>query len=214
MTAATELAADSAPVLANGKGKHEPSPAAVINIDASSVAPAPATPPPVEDALLSGQHGEMAVDAEDDDEGEEDGRADAAGGGEAAAKKKKKKKNKSQRKKAAVEAAGGDVKAAGPAAANAGAAMAAAPASTTASGKQQTDPPTVPVSKLFPSGIYPEGQFQSYKDDNLWRETSVEKRQLERLQHDMINEVRHKPLAYHARFRCFYHQLAVTSADR
>jgi hypothetical protein len=31
---------------------------------------------------------------------------------------------------------------------------------------------------------------QSYKDDNLWRETSAEKRELDRLQWDMVNEVR------------------------
>lgn len=31
---------------------------------------------------------------------------------------------------------------------------------------------------------------QSYKDDNLWRETSAEKRELERLQWDGINDVR------------------------
>lgn len=37
---------------------------------------------------------------------------------------------------------------------------------------------------------FPEGEWQSYKDDNLWRETSAEKRELQRLQADMINDVR------------------------
>jgi hypothetical protein len=37
---------------------------------------------------------------------------------------------------------------------------------------------------------FPEGEWQSYKDDNLWRETSAEKRDLQRLQADMINDVR------------------------
>lgn len=43
---------------------------------------------------------------------------------------------------------------------------------------------------LFPEGKFPEGEWQSYKDDNLWRETSAEKRELERLNWDMINQVR------------------------
>ena len=53
----------------------------------------------------------------------------------------------------------------------------------------QTSPPTVPVSKLF-NNVFPEGEIQSYKDDNLWRETSEEKRELERLEKNMYNEVR------------------------
>ena len=53
----------------------------------------------------------------------------------------------------------------------------------------QTAPPSVPVSKLF-NGTYPEGEIQRYKDDNLWRETNEEKRELERLERNMYNEVR------------------------
>ena len=30
---------------------------------------------------------------------------------------------------------------------------------------QQTTPPTVPVKQLFPSGEFPEGERQSYKDE-------------------------------------------------
>jgi methionyl aminopeptidase len=70
-------------------------------------------------------------------------------------------------------------------------------ASTTTAGKKkkgkpktQTDPPSVPVADLFPSGQFPEGEWQSYKDDQRWRETSEEKRHLERLQNDMISDVR------------------------
>jgi methionyl aminopeptidase len=37
---------------------------------------------------------------------------------------------------------------------------------------------------------FPEGEWQSYKDDNLWRETSAEMREKDRLQADMINDVR------------------------
>ena len=31
--------------------------------------------------------------------------------------------------------------------------------------KQQTDPPTVPISELFPNANFPEGQILSYKDE-------------------------------------------------
>lgn len=55
---------------------------------------------------------------------------------------------------------------------------------------QQTDPPSIPVDELFPSGDFPEGEIQQYKDDNLWRTTSEEKRELERLQKPMYNSVR------------------------
>ncbi|KAM3714707.1 hypothetical protein ACJW31_01G354700 [Castanea mollissima] len=55
---------------------------------------------------------------------------------------------------------------------------------------KQTDPPSVPVTDLFPSGEFPEGEIQQYKDDNLWRTTSEEKRELERLEKPMYNSVR------------------------
>ncbi|CAH3196047.1 unnamed protein product [Porites evermanni] len=57
-------------------------------------------------------------------------------------------------------------------------------------GRQQTDPPTVPISELFPNGDFPEGQIMSYKDDNLWRETNEEKRALDRLHNDIYSDVR------------------------
>lgn len=31
--------------------------------------------------------------------------------------------------------------------------------------RQQTDPPTIPVIELFPSGEFPEGEIQQYKDE-------------------------------------------------
>ncbi|KAL1740798.1 methionine aminopeptidase 2-like protein [Schizophyllum fasciatum] len=46
---------------------------------------------------------------------------------------------------------------------------------------EQSEPPRVGLSKLFPSGIYPEGELQPYKDDNAYRTTSEEKRYLERI---------------------------------
>ncbi|KAF8323742.1 peptidase M24A, methionine aminopeptidase [Clavulina sp. PMI_390] len=44
----------------------------------------------------------------------------------------------------------------------------------------QSEPPRVGLSKLFPSGNYPEGEIQEYKDDNSFRTTSEEKRYIER----------------------------------
>lgn len=44
----------------------------------------------------------------------------------------------------------------------------------------QSEPPRVGLSKLFPSGVYPEGEIQEYKDDNAFRTTSEEKRYIER----------------------------------
>ncbi|KAF2325656.1 hypothetical protein GH714_032278 [Hevea brasiliensis] len=55
---------------------------------------------------------------------------------------------------------------------------------------QQTDPPSIPVIELFPSGEFPEGEIQQYKDDNLWRTTSEEKRELERLEKPIYDSVR------------------------
>ncbi|TRM66130.1 methionine aminopeptidase 2-like protein [Schizophyllum amplum] len=46
---------------------------------------------------------------------------------------------------------------------------------------EQSEPPRVGLSKLFPSGVYPEGELQPYKDDNSYRTTSEEKRYLERI---------------------------------
>lgn len=55
---------------------------------------------------------------------------------------------------------------------------------------EQTTPPTVPVKYLFPSGVFPEGERQSYNDDQRWRETNEEKRHMERIESDMINDIR------------------------
>ncbi|CAO3570578.1 unnamed protein product [Mortierella alpina] len=54
----------------------------------------------------------------------------------------------------------------------------------------QTEPPTIPVSKMFANQIYPEGEMQDYKEENLWRTTNEEKRYLERQMNDQYNEVR------------------------
>ncbi|EIW86952.1 peptidase M24A methionine aminopeptidase [Coniophora puteana RWD-64-598 SS2] len=49
---------------------------------------------------------------------------------------------------------------------------------------EQTEPPRIPISKLFPGGHYPEGESVPYKNDNTWRTTSEEKRHLERIQNE------------------------------
>ncbi|KAF9909967.1 Methionine aminopeptidase 2 [Lobosporangium transversale] len=54
----------------------------------------------------------------------------------------------------------------------------------------QTEPPTIPVSKIFSNKIYPEGEICDYKEDNLWRTTNEEKRYLERQNFDQYNDVR------------------------
>ncbi|TCD68297.1 Methionine aminopeptidase 2 [Steccherinum ochraceum] len=46
---------------------------------------------------------------------------------------------------------------------------------------QQSEPPRVGLTKLFPDGNYPEGELQDYKDDNAWRTTSEEKRYNEKM---------------------------------
>jgi methionyl aminopeptidase len=91
----------------------------------------------------------------------------------------------------------------------------------------QSDPPRVGLSKLFPSGIYPEGELQEYKDEygalslpmkksflshlfssNRWRTSSEEKRQQEKLEFEdpetTYNNIRkaaevHRQVRQHAR---------------
>ncbi|XP_023332799.1 methionine aminopeptidase 2 [Eurytemora carolleeae] len=62
-------------------------------------------------------------------------------------------------------------------------------------GKIQTDPPTLPISSLFPSGNYPEGQIMEHPiaaDDQKAKDrfSSEEARAIDRLQLDMYNDVR------------------------
>jgi len=57
-------------------------------------------------------------------------------------------------------------------------------------GTKQTTPPTVPVLEQFPSGELPLGEVCEYLDDNRYRTTSEEKRELERLYNVSYQEVR------------------------
>lgn len=168
-----------------------------IATEATAAKPAEvADPPGASDATSeNGQHATSAIPQAKDVNGEE---ADAASGSDddeepgvesgatgAAKKKKKKKKKKSK----SAGAANGDDAAAG---ATGGAAAVPARSRPLAPGqmKPQTEPPSIPVRLLFKDQVFPQGEMQSYKDDNLWRETSAEMRERERLHSDMVNSVR------------------------
>jgi len=61
--------------------------------------------------------------------------------------------------------------------------------------KAQTDPPTLPIADLFPTGTFPEGQIMDHPlsaDDSKAKNrfNSEEARAIDRLQIDMYNEVR------------------------
>ena len=56
--------------------------------------------------------------------------------------------------------------------------------------KTQTSPPRVPVSELFPSDQYPEGEIVEYKNENSYRTTSEEKRYLDNMRNDFLKEYR------------------------
>ncbi|EPQ30507.1 uncharacterized protein PFL1_02033 [Pseudozyma flocculosa PF-1] len=126
-----------------------------------------ATPAELADKLAAtslptnGTNGDHKADdnaAAADSDADDDDDEPAANGGEGAAtkSKKKKKKNKSGAAKRKAKAAG-----------------------------TQTEPPTIGVTKLFPSGVFPVGEIQEYDeskfDDNRKRETGEERRERERL---------------------------------
>ena len=121
----------------------------------------------------SGEQGAEAAADDDDDEDEDESPEGQENGTVDGAKKKKKKKKKKSKKKTGDTGTGGN--------ANNG---------TMQIPTEQTVPPTVPLKLLFRGKSYPEGEIQQYKEDQRWRETSAEKRELERLEWDMINDVR------------------------
>lgn len=101
-----------------------------------------------------------AAEAEDSDD-EEDEKGVGEGGADGAAKKKRKRKRKPKK-------AGG---------------AGALPT-------KQSDPPRVLLSNLYPSGEYPVGQEVEYRDENLYRTTNEEKRHLDRMNNDFLQEYR------------------------
>jgi methionyl aminopeptidase len=66
----------------------------------------------------------------------------------------------------------------------------------------QTDPPSVPVHKYFPSRIFPVGEIQEYVDNNSFRTTSAEMRERERIESDLYNTVR-EAAEVHRRVRSY-----------
>ncbi|EQC25008.1 methionyl aminopeptidase [Saprolegnia diclina VS20] len=111
----------------------------------------------------------VADDVEENDEEEDDA---MDGGADAGAAKKKKKKNKKKKKKSAGSASAGTK----------------LPPFRGVDGYTdsyikygQTEPPTIPVAKLFGAGSFPKGEEQNHPGDfNTYRTTSEEKRALER----------------------------------
>lgn len=56
--------------------------------------------------------------------------------------------------------------------------------------KVQSDPPRVLLSQLFPNGTYPVGEEVDYRNDNAYRTTNEEKRHLDRMNNDFLQEYR------------------------
>lgn len=98
---------------------------------------------------------------DDSDDGDE-AEAGAQDGGGAGGAAKKKRKRKPKKKKAAGSS----------------------PAT------KQSSPPRVLLSNLFPSGEYPIGLEEEYRDENLYRTTNEEKRHLDRMNNDFLQEYR------------------------
>ena len=56
----------------------------------------------------------------------------------------------------------------------------------------QTDPPTIPVEKVFQGREFPKGEEQPYTlDSQTYRQTSEEVRAMDRLQEDLYSKIRH-----------------------
>ena len=100
---------------------------------------------------------EKPVTAEQDDQDDQDDDETPVAGGDADKKKKKKKSGNKKKKSKTVKAA-----------------------------MQQTDPPTIGLTKMFPNGQFPVGEIQQYDeskflDESRKRETGEERRERERL---------------------------------
>lgn len=61
---------------------------------------------------------------------------------------------------------------------------------TTTEVKSQSDPPRVPVSSLFLDQQYPSGEIMEYRNENSFRTSNEEKRHLDRMNSDFLNEYR------------------------
>ncbi|ORX87159.1 peptidase M24A, methionine aminopeptidase [Anaeromyces robustus] len=68
---------------------------------------------------------------------------------------------------------------------------------------EQTEPPTIPVTKFYSK--FPEGELMDYGSDNLWRTTDEEKRHLDRIMNDQLNDLR-KAAEVHRQVRYYAHK--------
>ncbi|ORY92259.1 peptidase M24, structural domain-containing protein [Syncephalastrum racemosum] len=68
--------------------------------------------------------------------------------------------------------------------------------------KEQTEPPTVGLSQIFVNKVYPQGEIHDYRDDNLWRTTSEEKRAADHLKEHEYNDLR-KAAEAHRQVRAY-----------
>lgn len=125
---------------------------------------------------------------ESDGEGNE--AANNEEGGEGGAVKKKKKRKKKKKKK---KAGSGGLTIGTPSKKNHGLRLMPDTSFTDSYVKYgQTEPPTIPVSKLFENKTYPVGEIQTHPlDSNSFRETDAEKRARDRMQDDIYEKVRH-----------------------
>lgn len=115
------------------------------------------------------------AEADDDPDDSDEGNDEGNGEVDGAGAAKKKKKRKPKKKKKAAGTAGA-----------------------------QSDPPRVELSKLFPNGSYPVGEEVEYKNENAYRTTNEEKRHLDRLNNDFLEEYRkaaeiHRTVRQHAK---------------
>jgi methionyl aminopeptidase len=133
----------------------------------------------------------VGVVEEDDDDDDEDNGENGENGGDGEAKKKKKRKRKKKKKggAGAATAAIGEVKQPSLKPPALGLKETAFTDYYVKYG--QTDPPTIPVSKLFSGKEYPVGEIQPHTlESQTYRETSEEVRAMDRLQEDLYSKVR------------------------
>ncbi|GLE02097.1 hypothetical protein PINS_up010935 [Pythium insidiosum] len=145
---------------------------------------------PAEEALKKQQELEKAEqetqEMEDVDDEDDDDVAADAGAASASKKKKKKKKKKSKSAKSAAAAAAGTAGSKPPPFRG----VTGFTDSYVALG--QTEPPTIPVAKLFPDGKFPVGEIQEHPGDfNTHRITSEELRARDRAEEDLYEKVRY-----------------------
>ena len=151
---------------------------------------------------------DAAIESSDEDESavlDASSASAATGAATAAAKKKKKRRNKKKATAASGDAAaaegdGTSAPAAKPSAASKPptAVPSQLPFARGVSGftdsyvtTGQTCPPSIPVAALFPSGQFPEGEIHAHPGDfNAYRVTDEEKRNLDRMNSSLYQELR------------------------